>query len=83
MTDITVQKTDNSTNRHAFQMLDPETLVQTLFDAIEYEWSNNALEIIIQELSKKGYDHRRLLLMVEEKFGKPAALKVIRIIFNR
>ena len=83
MTDITVDRTGNSTNRYVFQMLEPETLVHTLFDAIEYEWSNNALEIIIQELSKKDYDHRHLLLMVEEKFGKPAALKVIRIIFKQ
>lgn len=83
MTDITVERTGNSTNRHVFQMLEPETLVRTLFDAIEYEWSNNALEIILQELSKKGYDHRQLLDMVEGKFGKEAALKVIRIIFKQ
>jgi hypothetical protein len=64
-------------------MLEPDTLVQTLFDAIENDWSNNALEIILKELSRKGYDHRQLLLMVEEKFGKEAALKVIRIIFKQ
>lgn len=83
MTDITVERTNNSTNRYMFQMLEPETLVHTLFDAIEYEWSNNALEIIIQELNKKGYDDRHLLDLVEKKFGKEAALKVIRIIFKQ
>ncbi len=83
MTDITVERTNNSTNRYMFQMLEPETLVHTLFDAIEYEWSNNALEIIVQELSKKGYEHRQLLDKVERKYGKEAALKVIRIIFKQ
>jgi hypothetical protein len=83
MTDITVERTNNSTNGYAFQMLEPDTLVQTLFDAIKYEWSNNAMEVIIKELARKGYDHRQLLDMVEEKFGKPAALKVIRIIFKQ
>lgn len=83
MSDITVERTNNSTNGYAFQMLEPDTLVQTLFDAIENEWSNNALEVIIRELGRKGYDHRQLLFMIEEKFGKPAALKVIRIIFKQ
>jgi len=83
MADITVERTGNSTNGHALKMLDPDTLVQTLFDAIENDWSNNALEIILKELSRKGYDHRQLLLLVEEKFGKQVALKVIRIIFKQ
>jgi hypothetical protein len=80
MSDITVEKSGNSTNGYAFQRLDPDTLVHTLFDAIENEWSDNALEVVLKQLSRKGFDQRQLLFMIEEKFGKPAALKIIRII---
>jgi hypothetical protein len=80
MSDITVERTNNSTNGCAFQRLDPDTLVHTLFDAIENEWSDNALEVVLKQLSRKGFNQRQLLLMIEEKFGKQVALKVIRII---
>lgn len=83
MTDITVQKSGDTTNRSTYHVLEPDTLVQTLFDAIENGWSDNALEVIIKELSRKNFDQRQLLLMLEEKFGKQATLKVIRIIFKQ
>ena len=83
MNDITVEKSGDTTNRSGFRRLESETLIKTLFDAIEYEWSNNALRVIIKELSRKGYDHQKLLPLVEDKFGNQAALKIIRIIFNQ
>ena len=83
MNDITVERSGDTTNRSGFRKLESETLVKTLFDAIEYEWSNNALRVIINELSRKGYDHQKLLCLVEDKFGKSATLKIIRIIFNQ
>jgi len=83
MNDITVERSGDTTNRSGFRKLGSETLVKTLFDAIEYEWSNNALEVIIKELSRKGYDHQKLLPLVEDKFGKQTALKVIRILFKK
>ncbi len=83
MNDITIERTGDTTNRFAFQTLWSETLVKTLFDAIEYEWSNNTLRVIIKELSRKSFKHDNLLHMVEDKFGKPAALKIIRIVFNQ
>lgn len=83
MNDITVERTGDTTNRFVFQTLGSETLVKTLFDAIEYEWSNNALRVIIKELSRKGYNCQRLVHIVEDKLGKLAALKIIRIIFKQ
>ena len=83
MNDITVERSGDTTNRSGFRKLESETLVKTLFDALEYEWSNNALRVIIKELSRKGYDHQKLLHMVEDKFGKLATLKVVRILFNK
>ena len=82
MTDITVERTGDATNRFAFQMLEPDTLVKTLFDAIDNEWSGNALRLIIKELSRKNYDKKMLLHLVEDKFGKPTALKIIRILYS-
>jgi hypothetical protein len=75
-------KSGDTTNRSGFRRLETDTLVKTLFDAIEYEWSDNALRVIIKELSRKGYDKKKLLHMVEDKFGKPAALKIIRILYS-
>jgi len=83
ITDITSDRTGDTTGRATLRSLCPESLVNTLYDAIQHEWSNNALEVIIKELFKKGYKYEKLLYMVENKFGKPAALKVIRIIFNQ
>ena len=83
ITDIPSNRTGDTTGRSAFRIVESETLVKTLLDAIEYEWSTNALEVIIKELSKKGYKYEKLLHMIEKKFGKPAALKIIRIVFNQ
>ncbi len=83
MEDITVERTGNSTtNRYTFHKVEPDTLVKTLFDGLENEWSNNALDVILQELVQKGYEEKKLLHMVEDSYGKPAALKVIRILFR-
>ena len=82
MNDITVDRTSDTTNR-SFLMVDTDTLVKTLYDAIEYEWSTSALEVIIAELCKKHYKYEKLVNMIENRFGKPAALKVIRIAFNQ
>lgn len=83
MADITVDRTGDTTNRHTFVALESDTLVKALFDAIENEWSQNAIEVLIREICKKGYDDKRLLNLVETRYGKATALKIIRIIFNQ
>lgn len=75
-------RTGDTTGKATFRTLWSETMVEMLYDAIQHEWSNNALRVIIKELYNKGYNQDRLMNMVEKKFGKKACLKVIRIIFN-
>lgn len=78
----TTGRTGDTTGKATFQTLWSETLVEMLYDAIQHEWSNNALRIIIKELYNKGYNQDRLMKMIDKKFGKEACLKVIRIIFS-
>lgn len=83
MTDITVDRTGDTTNRHTFVALESDTLVKAICDAIEYEWSQNALEVLIRELCKKGYDGKKLLNQIESRYGQLAALRVVRILFHQ
>ena len=78
----TTGRTGDTTGKTSLRTLWSETLVEMLYDAIQNDWSNNALRVIIKELYKKGYNQDRLMKMVEKKFGKEACLKVIRIIFS-
>ena len=82
MADITADKSGDTTNHNTFVSLESESLVRSLFDALENGWSDNALEVLVREICKKGYDPKRLLNLVENRCGKTAALKVIRIIFH-
>lgn len=52
-----------------------DTLVGMLSDAIEYNWSSNAIREILKELYNKGYKPKQLVRMVEKKFGLDAAQK--------
>lgn len=78
----TTGRTGDTTGKATFRTLWSETLIEMLYDAIQHEWSNNALRMIIKELYKKGYNQDRLMKIIEKKFGKVACLKVIRIIFS-
>jgi hypothetical protein len=78
----TTGRTGDTTGKATLRTLWSETLVEMLYDAIQHEWSNNALSVIIKELYNKGYNRDRLMKMVEKKFGKQACLKIIRILFS-
>lgn len=82
MTDITVDRTGDTTNHHTFVALESDTLVEAICDAIENEWSQNALEVLVRELTKKDYDDKKLLNLIETRFGPQAALRIIRILFH-
>jgi hypothetical protein len=82
MIEITGNRSGDTTGKATLRTLWSETLVEMLYDAIQHEWSNNALSVIIKELYNKGYNRDRLMKMVEKKFGKQACLKIIRIIFS-
>lgn len=57
-----------------------DTLIGMLKDAIEYNWSNNAIREILKELYRKDYKPKQLVKMVEKKFGAEAALRLRTII---
>jgi len=57
-----------------------DTLVSMLSDAIQYNWSNNAIREILKELYNKGYKPKQLVKMVEKKFGAEGALRLTAVI---
>lgn len=50
-----------------------DTLFEMLFDAIENQWSNNAMRQILKELKAKGLNSDKILRSVEKRFGKESA----------
>ena len=82
MTNLTCDRSGNTTGKATFRSIPADSLVEILDDAIRNEWSSNALRVIIKELHNKGYSHDRLIRAVERKFGKEACLKITRIIFS-
>jgi DNA-directed RNA polymerase specialized sigma54-like protein len=75
-------KSDDTSGRSGFGPLWSETLIETLYDGIHNDWSNNALKMIIKELNKKGYLQKQILDMVETKFGKRGCRKLIKLVLN-
>lgn len=65
----TLQTTDLTT-------LWSDTLLEMLNDAVQNDWSSNALKEILLELNKKGYKPERALRKVEKKYGQEAAAKL-------
>ncbi len=80
MNDITIDRSGDNTNDNALKSLEADSLLQSLFDAIENEWSNNAIEVLIKVLIKKGYGQRNLIQVIEHRFGNMVALNLIRTI---
>ncbi len=53
-----------------------ETLIDILCDAVEHNWSQNALREIFRELSAKGIKPSKTLKIIEKKFGAETASKI-------
>lgn len=68
-------KTEDILEKTDLRTLWSDTLIGMLSDAIEYNWSNNAIREILKELYNKGYKPKQLVRMVEKKFGPDAAQK--------
>lgn len=68
-------KTEKILEKTDLRTLWSDTLVGMLNDAIEYNWSANAIREILKELYNKGYKPKQLVRMVEKKFGSEAAQK--------
>ena len=54
-----------------------ETLVEMLYDAVESDWSGNALREILVELHHKGYRLDKVAKMVDKKYGKEAVVRLL------
>lgn len=54
-----------------------ETLIEMLHDAVENDWSANALGEILFELHQKGYKVKRVVRKIEKKYGREAAAKLV------
>lgn len=81
-TDRSNGRSNDTTGKVDFGSLWAETLVETLYDAIENNWSDNALKVIIKQLLKKGYSKKIIQGLVEEKFGKAYCEKIIKLLIN-
>lgn len=81
-TDRSNGRSNDTTGRVDFSSLWAETLVETLYDAIENNWSGNAINVIVKQLQKKGYSRKIILGLVEEKFGKADCEKIIKLSVN-
>ena len=82
-TDSSNNRSNDSTGNLDFRSLWAETLVQTLYDAIENNWSGNSVTVILKQLQKKGYDRKLILELVNQKFGKSGCDKLIKHTINQ
>ena len=55
-----------------------ETLLEMLYDSVEYDWSANAVREILFELHQKGYKISRVMKKVNKKFGKGACTRLLQ-----
>lgn len=53
------------------------TLIEMLHDAVQNDWSANALGEILFELYQKGYKVNRVVSKIEKKYGREAAAKLL------
>ena len=54
-----------------------ETLIEMLYDAVQYDWSANALREILVELQRKGYKIDRVVKKINKKFGVEASARLL------
>ena len=73
-------KTEDILEKTDLRTLWSDTLVGMLSDAIQYNWSDNALREILKELYRKDYKPKQLVRMVEKKFGAEGALRLRTVI---
>lgn len=71
-----VTKTEEILEKTDLKTLWSDTLYEMLYDALENDWSNNALEQILKQLKNKGLKPEKVLHKVEELYGKDMALKL-------
>lgn len=55
-----------------------ETLIEMLYEAVQYDWSANALREILVELHHKGYKMERVVKKINKKFGKEASARLLK-----
>ena len=73
-------KTEDILDKTDLRTLWSDTLIGMLSDAIQYNWSDNALQEILKELYRKGYKPKQLVRMAEKKFGTEGALRLRTVI---
>lgn len=57
-----------------------ETLIDILCDAVEHNWSRNALVEILRELSAKGIKPTQAFKIIENKYGSATAAKIKKLV---
>lgn len=71
-----VTKTEEILEKTDLKTLWSDTLYEMLYDALENDWSNNALGQILKELKNKGLKPEKVLHKIEELYGKNISLKL-------
>lgn len=59
-----------------------ETLFEMLNDAVQNDWSLNAVTELLKELHNKGYKIERVVKKMKNKFGEEAARRFLAKIKN-
>jgi len=54
-----------------------ETLFEMLNDAVQNDWSLNAVTEILKELHSKGYRIERVVRKIKKKYGDEAASRLL------
>ncbi len=71
-----ISKTEDVLEKTDLKTLWSDTLFEMLFDAIENQWSNNALREILKHLKIKGLKPNKILQAIESRYGKESAHKL-------
>jgi len=73
---------DNSVRTHTRKTLWSETLFEMLYEAIQHNWSSNAIREILKELVQKGYRIPHLKQKVEKRFGEEGVKRLMQKLHN-
>ncbi len=60
----------DNTIDNVFKLQKVDTLIELLSDAIENEWSANAVNILIGEIFNRDYSQQKLIDIFEYRYGR-------------
>lgn len=68
---------EKSVQTHTLRTLWSETLFEMLCEAVEHNWSANAVREILKELVHKGYKPNQIAREVEKRSGKEGKKRLL------